>query len=78
MDNTDHQEQQADLDTLCQKVKTKIISIVLVQTRAQKIHAVVFGNLAQYTGWAAVYFSCTQSTQVTILSYEYSTFLSCS
>jgi len=23
MDNTDHQEQQAGLDTLCQKVKTK-------------------------------------------------------
>jgi hypothetical protein len=50
MDNTDHQQQQAGLDTLGKKVKTKTISIVQAQTRAQKIHVVVFGNLAQYTG----------------------------
>jgi len=43
--------------------------------RAQKIHDVVFGNLAQYTSWAAMYISFTQ---VTILPYEYSTILSCS
>jgi uncharacterized protein YdeI (BOF family) len=50
MDNTDHKEQQAGLDTLYQKVKTKTISIVQAQTRAEKTHVVVFGNLAQYTG----------------------------
>jgi hypothetical protein len=49
MDNTDHQEQKAGLDTLCQKVKTRTISILQAQTKAQKIHGVDFGNLAQYT-----------------------------
>jgi len=50
MNNIDQQKQQAGLDTLCRKVKTKTISIVQAQTRAQKIHAAVFGKLAQYTG----------------------------